>query len=70
MLTLTNIPLSIFDRALELYGQPEEATHANAQAALQSAQGRKDFTPEFPGIDAFSQAVAEHMASGAGYSIA
>lgn len=67
MLILTNIPLSVYNRALELYGEPPEADTATASAALLSAEGRKDYVPEWPGIGALGQAIAEHMASGEGY---
>lgn len=70
MLTLTNIPISVFNRALELYGEPAETTRAAAQAALLSAESRKDYTPDWPDISALAQAVAEHMACGDGYHLA
>lgn len=69
MLTLSNIPLSVYNRALELYGEPAEDTVARAQVALNSAEGRKDLTPQCPGITAFAQAVAEHMSGGEGYEV-
>lgn len=67
MLTLTNIPLSVYNRALEIYGEEPEQHVKLAARALLRAEGRKDMTPEFPGISPFAQAVAEHMSSGDGY---
>lgn len=66
---ITNIPLSVWNRALEIYGEPPEATVEIAMARLTSAEGRKDINQDFPDITAFAQAVAEHLSSGEGYEI-
>ncbi len=69
MLTLSNIPISVYNRALELYGEEPEDTIERARHCLLSAEGRKDITPELLGITAFAQAVAEHMSGGEGYVV-
>jgi len=69
MLTLSNIPLAVYNRALELYGEDPEDTVECAQRRLLSAEGRKDITEQFSGITAFAQAVAEHMSSDEGYAV-
>jgi hypothetical protein len=69
-LTFSDIPLSVYNRALEIYGQPPETEKRHAITALLSAEGRIDITPDYPGITAFAQAVAEHMSSGEGYRLA
>jgi hypothetical protein len=66
---ITQIPLSVWNRALELYGEPHEDTVEIALARLTSAEGRKDVTPDFPGITAFAQSIAEHLSSGAGFEV-
>ena len=61
MLKLTSLPLSVINRALDLYGEPR-CTDANAgYRALISAEGRKDVRPDFPGLTPFGQAVAEDL---------
>ena len=65
MLTISNIPLSVLNRALDLYNVPRETTLDMANSALVSAEGRKDIAPDFPGISPLAQAVAEYM-SGSG----
>ena len=56
--TLTAVPLSVLNRALELFGQPSEETTRAAWIALQSAESRIStdgpYTP-------FAQALAEYM---------
>lgn len=60
-LTLTSIPLAVYWRALDLYGQPRGATTDACRAALASAESRIDVEPDFPGITPLAQAVAEYM---------
>lgn len=69
MLTISNVPLSVYNRALELYNEPSEDTIEQARVALGSLEKGKEFNPEWPGIDAFAQALAEHMCSGEIYVI-
>lgn len=69
MLTLTNIPLTVYNRALEIYGEPPEDNVEHAQTALLRAEGRKDIAPDFPGIAPFAQALAEHLSGGAAYRL-
>lgn len=69
MLTISNIPLSVYNRALELYGQPPEADVVAASIALVSAENRIDYVPDHPGMSALAQAVAEHISSGDGYKV-
>ncbi len=59
--TLTAIPLSVLNRALDLYGESRETTPTNARAALISAESRIDVHADFPGITPLAQAVAEYM---------
>lgn len=64
MFTLQNTPLSILNRALDLYGQGEEENTKEAWDALNSAQGRIDVhCPSIDGarITPFAQAVAEYL---------
>jgi hypothetical protein len=58
---IKNVPLDVFNRALEIYGEPPEATGQAAMTALTSAESRKDIHADFPGISPFAQAVAEYM---------
>ena len=69
MLTLTEIPLTVTNRALELYGEPPCATVAAARAALDSIAARADgprlevgggLEPPRP-ITPFAAAVAEYL---------
>ncbi len=66
---LSHIPLSVWNRALDLYNEPPETTVEIAMVRLHSAEGRKDITPDFPGITPFAQAVAEHISSDEGYEV-
>ncbi len=59
--TLTAIPLSVLNRALDLYNVDREKTATHAWNALGSADGRIDVTPDLPGISPLAQAVAEYM---------
>lgn len=61
MLTLENLPLSVFNRALELYGADRELTIPSAMDALMEAYNTKDVRPDFPGISPLAQSVAEYM---------
>jgi hypothetical protein len=61
MMIITGLPLSVLNRALELYNTEAEATATLAWDALQRAQARKDVTPDFAGITPLAQAVAEYM---------
>jgi len=61
MMQIADIPLEIYNRALDLYGVERETTVKSALAALMSAQERKDVTPDFPGITPFAQALAEYI---------
>ena len=63
MLSLNNVPLSVWNRALELYDEEPEATAAVAMEALLSAESRIDIYQHFPGITALAQAIAEHLSS-------
>ncbi len=56
--TLTAIPLSVLNRALDLYGVEREATANRAWDALTSAEGRKDAPGPYTPL---AQAVAEYM---------
>ena len=56
VMTLTNIPLSVLNRALDLYNVPRESSSAEAWMALLSAEQREDQ----PGpLTPFAQAFAE-----------
>ena len=56
--TLTAIPLSVLNRALDLYSVDREKTASRAWDALISAESRKDA----PGpLSPLAQAVAEYM---------
>jgi hypothetical protein len=55
---IQELPLSVMNRALDIYNEPREETLAAATQALLSAEGRKDVTgPYTP----FAQAVAEYL---------
>ena len=56
--TLTGIPLSVLNRALDLYTVDREKTESAAWNALVTAQCQKDVTGPFT---PFAQAVAEYM---------
>ena len=56
--TLEGFPLSVLNRALEIYGVEEEDTLLAARTALLSAEGRKDVTGPYSPL---AQAVAEYM---------
>lgn len=56
--TLTAIPLSVLNRALDLYNVDRENTAPRAWDALMSAEGRKDATGP---LSPLGQAVAEYM---------
>ena len=56
--TLTAVPLSVLNRALEIFGQVHEATAAHAWAALRSADGRISVDGPYTPL---AQAVAEYM---------
>ena len=56
--TLTGIPLSVLNRALDLYTVDREKTESEAWNALLSAEGRKDTIGLFSPL---AQAVAEYM---------
>jgi hypothetical protein len=56
--SIGGIPLSVLNRALDLFGQPAEKTHAHAFEALNSAQGRIDVDGPYTPL---AQAVAEYM---------
>ena len=56
--TLTAIPLSVLNRALDLYTVDREKTESAAWYALLSAEGRKDTIGLFSPL---AQAVAEYM---------
>ena len=58
---ITNIPVQIYWRALDLYGEPREEKIGGCFRSLLSAQGRKDIKTDFPGIEPFAQATAEYM---------
>lgn len=64
---ITEIPLSVWNRALELYNEPAEDRVDVAMSRLASAEGRKDITTGYPGITPFAQAVAEYLSCGEGY---
>jgi hypothetical protein len=61
MLKLTNVPIEIYWRALDLYGVPRETTVAACVEALRSAEATLEVKPELPGIAPFAQAIAEYM---------
>ena len=58
---ITDIPLEIYNRALDLYGVEREETIKAARNALRAAESRIDVTTDFPGITPFAQAIAEYM---------
>jgi hypothetical protein len=61
MLTLKNIPIQIYWRALDLFGQERHDTTEACKEALNSAVARISVTPDFAGISPFAQAVAEYL---------
>ena len=56
--TLTAIPLSVLNRALDLYHVEREPTATRAWDALESAGGRKDAAGPYTPL---AQAIAEYM---------
>ena len=56
--TLIAIPLSVLNRALDLYGEPRERTATHAWDALNSAEGRKDVAGPYTPL---AQAIADYM---------
>lgn len=61
MLTLTNVPIEIYWRALDLFGEARRETVEACRNALMSAESRKSITTDFDGIRPFAQAVAEYL---------
>jgi hypothetical protein len=68
MLTITHIPLSVINRALELYNEDAESDLDTARDALWSAQQRKDvISPALiiagrrVGVTPFAAALAEYL---------
>lgn len=61
MLELRNIPLSVINRALDLYSVPREENVVFAWEALKLAKFTKDIHPDYPGITPFAQAIAEYL---------
>jgi hypothetical protein len=63
---IINIPLSVYNRALEIYGEPPETSEFRAGTALHSADSRIDLR-EGPAlrdgtlISPLAQAMAEYM---------
>jgi hypothetical protein len=53
--------LTIINRALDLFNETREADLAAADAALRSAQARKEITPDIVGITPLAQSIAEFM---------
>lgn len=58
---ITDMPIEVYWRALDLYGVPRGATPATCRALLDRAEGSKDVHPDHPGIAPLAQAVAEYM---------
>jgi len=58
---IRDIPIQIYWRALDLYGQQREDKIEYCRDALNSAEGRIDIKADFPGIGPFEQAIAEYM---------
>jgi hypothetical protein len=58
---ISDIPLSVLNRTLELFEEPRETDSVSAWRAIHSAEARKDVRPDFPGISTFAQAVAEYL---------
>lgn len=58
VMTLTNIPLSILNRALDLYNEPRESSSTEAWTALKSAEGRIHCRGP---LSPFAQALAEYI---------
>jgi hypothetical protein len=56
--SISGMPLSVLNRALDLFGQPAEKTHAHAFSALNSAQGRISVDGPYTPL---AQAIAEYM---------
>ena len=61
MLALVDIPLSVYKRALELYGESPDYNYITPEYALQSAESRIDVRTQYPGITPFAQAIAEYL---------
>lgn len=61
MLEIRNIPIEVYWRALDLFGEEREDTIGACADALHSAEGRKDHRSDIPGITPFAQAIAEYM---------
>jgi hypothetical protein len=60
MMEISHIPLSVLNRALDLYGQPTEETAPAAHAAIESAGAR--ISVEGP-MSPLGQAIAEYMSA-------
>jgi hypothetical protein len=65
---ISEVPLSVLNRALDLFGEPRETDRQAAMAAIQSAGSRKDVVrdpfmrdPFLRGIEPLARAVAEYM---------
>jgi hypothetical protein len=56
--TISGIPLSVLNRALDIFGQPAEKTRAHAFVALNSAEGRISVDGPYTPL---AQAIAEYM---------
>lgn len=63
MLRIAEIPLSVYNRALELYGRERERTLIVAKSALRSARRGIAIESQYPGITPFAQAIAEYLSS-------
>lgn len=61
MLTMKNIPIQVYWRALDLFNQDRPSTILECRAALDSAQSRISVATDFEGITPFAQAVAEYL---------
>lgn len=65
MLELKNVPLSVINRALEIYGEPAEDDARAAWSSLMSAESRIDLREKAHingnRISPFAQAVAEYI---------
>ena len=62
MITISNIPLSVYNRALELFGEPPEATIEAARDALNSAEGRMGGSNFFESTRFFDRTFSLHFA--------
>lgn len=63
---ITNVPLSVYNRALDLYGEEPQETLDAARRALSSAEGRVDGYDAFADgtpVTPFARAVAEYLSS-------